>query len=84
MILTYKTLHCNPPLTPNAFPNALAFPKALTFRNTLACLDCIPSAPAKAGRRLRPTYLINLKTLCCVSSNLIYDSHSHFRVISDK
>ena len=62
MILTYKTLPCNPPLTPNAFPNALAFPKALTFHNTLACLDCIPLAPAKAGRRLRPTYLINLKT----------------------
>ena len=56
MILTYKTLPCNPPLTPNAFPNAL------TFHNTLACLDCIPLAPAKAGRRLRPTYLINLKT----------------------
>ena len=58
MILTYKTLPCNPPLTPNAFPNALAFPKALT----LARLVCIPLAPAKAGRRLRPTYLINLKT----------------------
>ena len=62
MILTNKTLPCNPPLTPNAFPNALAFPKALTFHNTLACLVGIPSAPAKAGRRLRPTYLINLKT----------------------
>ena len=54
--LTYKTLPCNPPLTPNAFP------KALTFHNTLACLVGIPLAPAKAGRRLRPTYLINLKT----------------------
>ena len=64
--LTYKALPCNPPLTPNAFPNALAFPKALTFHDTLTCLVGIPSAPAKAGRRLRPTYLINLKTLCCM------------------
>ena len=47
--LTYKTLPCNPPLTPNAFPNALAFPKALTFHNTLDCFVCIPLAPAKAG-----------------------------------
>ena len=60
--LTYKTLTCKPPLKPNAFPNALAFPKALLFHNSLACLVGIPSAPAKAGRRLRPTYLINLKT----------------------
>ena len=52
--LTYKTLPCNPPLTPNAFPNALAFPKALT----LARLVCIPLAPAKAGRRLRPTCVL--------------------------
>ena len=62
MILTYKTLPCNPPLTPNAFPNALAFHKALAFPKALACPVGIPSAPAKAGRRLRPTYLINLKT----------------------
>ena len=58
MILTYKTLPCNPPLTPNAFPNALAFPKALTFHNTLDCFVCIPLAPAKAGRRLRPTCVL--------------------------
>ena len=60
--LTYKTLTRNPPRTLNAFPNALAFPEALTFHKTLACLVGIPSAPAKAGRRLRPTYLIKLKT----------------------
>ena len=60
MILTYKTLPCNPPLTPNAFPNALAFPKALTFHNTLACLDCIPSAPAKAGISNQPKDTVTL------------------------
>ena len=63
--LIQKTLPCYPP-QPNAFPNALAFPKALAFHNSLACLVGSPSAPAKAGRRLRPTYLINLKTLCCM------------------
>ena len=64
----------------NVFSNALA------FHNGLACLVGSPSAAAKSGRRLRPTYLTNLKTLCCVcvSSNLIYGSHTHFRVISDK
>ena len=53
--LTYKTLPCNPPLTPNAFPNALAFPKDLLFHDTLACLVGIPSAPAKAGLHISST-----------------------------
>ena len=37
MILTYKTLPCNPPLTPNAFPKALIFPNTLAWHPISTC-----------------------------------------------
>ena len=49
----------------------VAYPKALMFHNTLACLVGIPSAPAKAGRRLRPTCVLKctLEFLKCFFLN---------------